>query len=388
MSENITKSITNRQLNIGLHPENFVNVNYFNESMINRMRIEHKIAHGLESSNEYIQCASWNSNGHLFASGKYEKGVQIFKPFQNTNATFLPVQRDHYLTNALFLQKYENLIAVCSRNHGYFTWGTANGLEADEYVKIWDLETNSAIRSYNFKGFVKQVASCKALPNCVWFNVDHKAQVIAEADIRCPSYNSILLNDAESNTSLFQLRTFDVNPVDGVTIVVGDKNKILFHDRRMISTSKVNHPTKTVDISSFKGDSSYIVKLTYNPSGNKLFISSSYSTNNFQYVAPASDSKVENIREFTFQDQFLDVILTKYPSFLGEKYVIFDAYFRNYSVVFNHEDMRYIGKINFLGQSNYFSDISSMPHPFYCLIASTKQDAINFITPTSYSDEV
>ena len=85
----------------------------------------------------------------------------------------------------------------------------------------------------------------------------------------------------------------------------------------------------------------------------------------------------------------MDVVLTKYPSFLGEKYVLFDAYFRKYSVVFNHKDMRYIGKINFLGQINYFSDISSMPHPFYCLIASTNQEKINFITPTSsLTDEV
>ena len=80
----------------------------------------------------------------------------------------------------------------------------------------------------------------------------------------------------------------------------------------------------------------------------------------------------------------MNVVLTKYPSFLGEKYVLFDAYFRKYSVFFNHEDMPCIGKINFFGQTNY-----SMTHPFCCLIASTNQETKNFITPTSSAtDEV
>ena len=125
----------------------------------------------------------------------------------------------------------------------------------------------------------------------------------AEVEIRTPSYKSIVLNDAEFGTSSFQSRTFDTSLADRVTAVVSDKCKILFYDRRMMSFSEVDHPTKTVDISSLKGDSSHILKLVYSPSGNKLSITTTYSLENIRY-APAYDTKVKSFREFTFKSQF------------------------------------------------------------------------------------
>ena len=382
MVENITKSLKGRQLNIGFNPENFVSVNYFNESMMTRMRIEHRVSHGLESWDQHVQCTSWNSSGLLFACGKCDRGVQMFEPFRNAEASSIPVPEGHYLTDALFLHRHDNLIAVCSRSNRSFFWDSPNGLGAGSRVGIWDVRTKTEVRSHGFRGFVKQVAASKALPNHIWFNIDRKTKRIAEADIRSPSYRRVELNDAENNTYLFQSESFDVNPVDEVTIVVSDGNKINFYDRRTMSSSRVNHPYKTVDTSSLSSGRSYILKLKYDPSGKKLFVTSSRSFKIFQHVAPAKNPDVESLREFRFRDQTMVATVTKYPSFLGEKHVLFDTYFRNYSVVFNHENMRYVGKINQSGQSDYFSDVSSLPHPLYCLIASTNQGTINFITPT------
>ena len=122
MTENIVSALKNRELNIRFNPENFVNINYFNDSMMNRMRIEHTISHELEGWDSHVQCGSWNSNGFLLAFGKYKKGVQIFKPFQNVEVSVIPVQDNHYLTDTLFMQQHENLLAVCSRNESSFTW--------------------------------------------------------------------------------------------------------------------------------------------------------------------------------------------------------------------------------------------------------------------------
>ena len=384
MTENIVSALKNRELNIGFNQENFVNINYFNESMIKRMRIEHKISHELEAGDTHIQCGSWNSNGFLLGFGKYEKGVQICKPFLNFEMSVIPVQDNHYLTYTIFMQQHENFLAVCSRNRNSFIWSSLDGLEVDDYVKIWDVEAKSVVRSYSFKGLVKKVATSKALPNHVWFNVDQKTQKIAEADIRSPSYKSMQLNEFEGNTTFLHSRHFTVNPVDEVTIVVSDNSKILFYDRRMMTSSNINHPTKTVDTTSLNGERSYIVQLKYNPSGSKLFITKSYRFTTYNYVAPLVDMSIKNIQKFKFCEQKLLETVIGNPSFLGENHVLFDTFSRNkVSIVYNLEHMRYVGKISLLGQTNYFSKIYSMPHPFCCLIASANQDMINFITPSS-----
>jgi len=384
MSENILSSLKYRELNMKFNPVNFVTVNYFNESMINRMHIEFKISHELETFDNHIQCSSWNSNGLLLCCGKSELGVQILKPFQNFQITTIPIERNHFLSETHFMSKQKNLLVVSTRNNQSFLFNSFNGLVTDNYVRIWDVEKDAFTKSYSFNGLVKKVATSTALPNQVWFNVDQRMQKIAEADIRTPSHNTMQLNSVQrTRTGFLDSRTFDVNPVDEITIAVGDKCQLLFYDRRMMSSSSINHPTKTIDTSSLNGDSSYVVQLKYNPSGNKLIITNSCGYNTNQYAAPSVDTSVENMRKFKFQDQTVRGAVTKNPSFLGEKYVLFDVFFKNYSAVFNLEDMRYIGKIDLFGQTNFFSNICSMPHPYYCLIASTNKSVINFVTPTS-----
>ena len=383
MSENIVSSLKNREINIRFDPENFFNINYFNHSMINKMRVEHKINHQLVSWDDNILCGSWNSSGYLLGCGKALKGVQIFKPFQNFKVDTIEVQNNHYLTDALFMPKHENLLAVASRSKSSFMWSSLNGLEKDEYVKVWDVEAKAVTRSYTVRGLVKKVATSEALPNLIWFNIDQSTHKMAEADTRTSQYKSMWLNEVKNQAGFSHSRSFAVNPFDEVTIAVSEKNQLMFYDRRMMTSSVVNYPTGTVDTSSLEGDSSYIAHLKYHRSGEKLLLTKSSRFNISQYVVPSLDPSVENIQQFKFRDQIIVGTVTKNPSFLGEHHVLFDTFFRNYSVVFNLDNMSYVGKTKLFGQTNFLSNISSLPHPFYCLIASINHDTINFITPTS-----
>ena len=75
-----------------------------------------------------------------------------------------------------------------------------------------------------------------------------------------------------------------------------------------------------------------------------MILTSSLSFNIHQYVAPAAGTSVENMRPLLLGNRTAAV--TKNPSFLGEKHVVFDTEFRNYAVVFNLEDTRHVGNIN------------------------------------------
>ena len=384
MSTNIVRSLNNRELNIRHNPKKFLSANYFNESMVNRMTAEYQLCHEIDAWDQII-CGSWNSTGNLLGCGKPRKGVQVFKPFRNFEETVVPVQNNCYLTDALFMPKHENLLIVSSRNHSNYISSSFNGLEMDECVKVWNIETKTVYRKYCFRGLVEKLTTSEALPNHIWFNIDQTTLKIAEADLRAPSYNTLQLNVLQKHPDFLYSRNFDVNPVDEVTIAVGDHNQLVFYDRRMMSTLFVNHPTKTVDTSSLNGYNSYISQLTYSPNGEKLLLTKISSFNIFQYIAPAIGTSVENMRRLTLKSQMVMNTFKKSPKFLGQNYVLFDLFFKNCSIVFNLEDTRYVGKINISIHNSHFSNIS-IPHPYYCLIASTNESMINFITPTSFDE--
>jgi len=137
------------------------------------------------------------------------------------------------------------------------------------------------------------------------------------------------------------------------------------------------------DISSLNDSISNIVNVKYGPSGNKLILTSSSSVNIYQCVASAVGTSVENVRLLTLKSQLGTV--TKNPNCLGENYVLFDTEFENYLVVYDIENTRYTGDISLIGESSFFTNNFSIPHPFHCLIASANQNVISLITPTSYN---
>ena len=116
-----------------------------------------------------------------------------------------------------------------------------------------------------------------------------------------------------------------------------------------------------------------------------MIFTNSYGFTFDQYVYDATNTKTESLREFDFRDATTahTHTVTRNPTFLGESHVLFDACFKNYSLVFNMEDMHFSGKIMLPTRDNLFSTNSSIPHPFHCLIAVTNKNFINFITPTS-----
>ena len=346
------------------------------------MRVECKLPHATQNWDSPIDFGSWNCTGSLLGCGKIRKGVQIFRPFQDSIAAYIPVQQDHHVTDALFMPKDANLMVVSSRSRRSFLWSSLNDPEMDDYVKVWDVEAEKVTKKYKFKGVVKKLAASTSLPNQFWFNVDRKAQKIAEVDTRSPSFKFIKLKQLHrKHVNFVNWRSFDVNPVDERTIAVGDLDKLLFYDRRTMSSSKILEPTKTVDVSSLNSFASFIVNVKYDPSGNKLIVTNSLSFNIQQYVAPSAGTSVENIRPLLLGNQ--TGTFTKNPKFLGEKHVLFDTEFGNCSVVFNLEDARYVGSIKMIGKNNFFTTNRNIPHPFYCLIASTNRDEISFITLSS-----
>ena len=75
-------------------------------------------------------------------------------------------------------------------------------------------------------------------------------------------------------------------------------------------------------------------------------------------------------------------MVIKDHTFLGENYVLCDTYFKTSSVTFNLEDANYVIKLKTFDEEYSHSNIC-IPHPFYCLIASTNKKCVNFISLTS-----
>ena len=94
--------------------------------------------------------------------------------------------------------------------------------------------------------------------------------------------------------------------------------------------------------------------------------------------------RTEEIRRFCVEDQAVMNACRTDQSFLGDKHVLFDIFFRNYSVVYDIESLRYVGKIT-LFEENYSFSTLCVPNPLYCLVASFSKDSIKFISPTSHN---
>ena len=383
MPQNIVNSLKQRETNFRLDPEKFVAANYFNESMINRLRVEKKVSLEFETSDDLVSCGSWNCDGTLLACGKKGKGVQIYAPFRNyEKVTAVDIKDNHTLADVVFIPRNKNLMTFASRrNNTLFFWSNS-GLVRDDYVKIWDVEKNVAFRQYSFTGVVAKLVTCPTLPNHLWFNTDNKVQTVAEVDIRAPGYKTISFGPVNTDDWLVYRRCFDVNPVDEVTIAVGDKNKLLFYDRRTVTSQKAAQPARSVDVSALNGTNSYILQVAYSPKINKMVLINSHSFTCDCYVLPSSRPEVRDARKLTFSDNAATLSVMRSPSFFGSKYAIFDTFLRNYSAVFDVERARLVGRITLDHQSNIFSNVVSMPHPRYCLIAATNQDLINFVSPT------
>ena len=379
MSQNIVKSLEQRQINNQFNPEKFFKANYFNESMLKRFKVENKIKIECGSSDDLVSCGSWNCDGILLGCGKVGKGIEIYTPFRNNKkVTTVPINQDHYLEDVVFMPKTKHLMAVTSRNKNNLVfWNTPPDLPIDNYVKIWDVEKNAATRMYSYKETVTKLVTSIALPNHIWFNTDNKVETIAEADIRSPKYKVIKLGLLQYDSLVYR-RCFDVHPVDEVTIAVGDRNRLLFYDRRTLTSQSFAQTVKSIDVSSINRTNSYISEIRYNYCGSKIvFGNSSYD----HYIVPVSDLFTTNIKGLPFKSLINTV--SRNPKFLGHKYVLFDTFYKNYSVVFDLDEAKLIGKIKLSYQRNYFSNIFSIPHPIYCIIVIIYQDIINFITPTN-----
>ena len=242
--------------------------------MINRMGTEHTFLHATDNWNCSVEFGSWNCTGTLLGCGKRQKGVQVFKPFGNFQTTEIPVQCFHCTSDALFMPKHENLMTVASRSRRTTMWSPLNAPEVGDHVKVWDVDAEKVYRKYRFRGIVKKLAASPCQPDNFWFIMDPDAQKIAEADIRSTSLKLFKLG-IPPNGNRSSWRSFDVNPVDGVTIAVGDANKLLFYYRRMITSGSATE----VDVSSLNDSISNIVNVKYNPRGNKLIVTSCSSVN-------------------------------------------------------------------------------------------------------------
>ena len=379
MTQNVINCLKKREINMRFNPGKFVKVNYFNESMLTRLKVEKEILLDFVTPDDQVNRGSWNCDGTLLACGKKCTGVDIYTPFRNYNKlATVPIENNHNLADVVFMPKTRNLMAVTSRNKNNLVfWNTSPDLPIDDYVKIWDVEKNSATRMYCLKEPVTKLVTCTALPYNIWFNTDNKVQTIAEADIRSPKYKTVKLGLLQHDKLVYR-RCFDVHPVDEVTIAVGDRNRLLFYDRRTLTSQSFAQTVKSIDVSSINRTNSYISEIRYNYCGSKIvFGNSSYD----HYIVPVSDLFTTNIKGLPFKSLINTV--SRNPKFLGHKYVLFDTFYKNYSVVFDLDEAKLIGKIKLSYQRNYFSNIFSIPHPIYCIIVIIYQDIINFITPTN-----
>ena len=386
MTQSIVRSLEKRQINNRLSPENFVKVNYFNESMLKRFKVEHKIELEFKTSDDLVHNGSWNCDGTLLGCGKVGRGVEIYKPFKtDKKLTTIPVCQNHYLTDVLFMPNNNNLMTVSSRNKSnFFFWNTSPNIVIDSYIKVWDISKNIITRTYGFKGPFTKTATSTALPNQIWFNTDNRTQAIAEADIRSPLYKTIRLGPVQCDSLVYR-RCFDVHPVDGVTIAVGDRNKLLFYDRRTMTSQRVARPSQSFDFSTLIKENSYIIQVKYDPCGRSIILTNSLTQDH--YVLSLSNPSLDEMKLFSHKDSSAFSSRTRNLSFLGDKHVLFDKNFRNYAVVFDLETAKFVGKIEVSHQSNIFSNTYSMPHPTYCMIAATNHKVINFVSPTSLSCE-
>ena len=376
MQRNIIKHLKNRETDVQFHPEKFVKTNCFNEPMIKRLRVEREIPLDFEASGDLVYCGSWSHDGSLLACGKKGRGVLLFSPFKSCERQAeVPIKNNHNLADVAFMPRSRNLMALTSRNKNSLVyWITTADLLIDDYVKVWDVDKNLATRTYGFKGHVTKLTTSDALPNHIWFNTDNKVRNIAEADIRAPKYQTLKLDLAQDESFLGYRRCFDVHPVDGVTIAVGDKSELLFYDRRTMTSQNVAQPFKSLDASSINTSGSFISEVRYHPDGSKIIFGNS------SYDHCLVDLNASDAQGVVFKNPTNTV--TRNPKFIGDNHVLFDTFYKNYSVFFDLKEGKVVSKLKLSYQRNFFSNIFSIPHPNLCMVVVVYQDILNFFTPT------
>ena len=100
---------------------------------------------------------------------------------------------------------------------------------------------------------------------------------------------------------------------------------------------------------------------------------------------PTQRTKAEETRRLCVEDQAVMNACRTNPSFLGDEHVLFDILFRNYSVVYDIESLRYVGKITLFEENYSFSNLWQ-PNPLYGLVASFSNSTKCF-SPTSHNKQ-
>ena len=78
--------------------------------------------------------------------------------------------------------------------------------------------------------------------------------------------------------------------------------------------------------------------------------------------------------------------VTRNPKLIGDNHVLFDTFYKNYSVFFDLKEGKVVSKLKLSYQRNFFSNIFSIPHPNLCMVVVVYQDILNFFTPTDISN--
>ena len=380
MSLNITKSLLQREIgNSKFKSENFVAINYFNEMIMGRLRIEKSVKVVEEVLIDDTVCGGWNTSGSLLCIGQYSKGVCIFKPFMETEQ-IIPILQSNFLIDCVFMPGNDNLLTIATRSYSQIiTRGTVD-LSFSEKVKIWDVKNNKTVRNYNFNGFVYDIITSQLLPNNFWVSGDPETDSIIEFDVRSPICKKMLLSGFSGIKELFYKRCFDKNPLDETTIIVSGKNKILHYDRRTMSSQLQTKPYKTTNINSAR--ESALIQLKFTPDGRNIILTKSSDFTPKNYLVLSNEEK---LIEFEIPDQpHIHGTITKRFSFLGDSYVLFDTYFENYFLIYDYRKQKpkYMGNFVVPNHDESNVNVHSMPSPRYCLIAVANQGFINYITPT------
>ena len=359
--------------------KNFPAKNYFNAAMMMKMEIRRTLSLGGHNFDDAVKHLSWNCAGEVLACGQPNRGVKLVRPFaKEAVASGATLEEDEFVADAVFMPRFENSLVVGTRKYSLNLLASSfTEVNFTSRVKVWDVRKAMVTMNYEFDGLLQQVVTCPALPNNLWFNLDSAAVNIAEADVRTKSYASLKLTSRFAHRELTFKNCFDVDPVDGGTMAVGGRNKVCYYDRRMLTPD----PYKVVDLRPLRGMDLVVAKLKYHPNGRKILMTLSLG---FQHLmADVSEASTDNMRSFRFRDPAMLGTILRNPSFLGGegRYVMFDTFFKDFVVVFDSWDFKYLGKIKLQVGSN--SGTESCPHPHCCVIALAHQGLVHFVSPTS-----
>ena len=124
--------------------------------------------------------------------------------------------------------------------------------------------------------------------------------------------------------------------------------------------------------------SSSLIKLKFVPDGKYIVITKSTDFTPKKYLIGPGEIEFEI-------PEHVDGTITKRFSSLGDSYVLFDTYFENYFLIYDHrnENSKFIGSFSVPNRDELNQNIYSMPNPRYCMIVVVNQGFINYVTPTS-----